>query len=96
MSFIFAININVNLEYNGVQRLPCVLTDALIVLLFQVSCINVLHYLSSGEAKLEFILHREMFFMPLVMCLKALVDYTDRQIYHFLIQGREKDSYFSE
>ncbi|XP_063881547.1 DNA-directed RNA polymerase I subunit RPA2-like [Scylla paramamosain] len=62
----------------------------------QVSSINVLHYLSTGEAKLEFVLHREMFFIPLVMCLKALMDYTDRQIYHFLIQGREKDAYFSE
>lgn len=68
----------------------------LLSLFFQVSSINVLHYLSTGEAKLEFVLSRELFFIPLVMCLKALMDYTDRQIYHFLIQGREKDAYFSE
>ncbi|KAG0723413.1 DNA-directed RNA polymerase I subunit RPA2 [Chionoecetes opilio] len=62
----------------------------------QVSCVNILHYLSTGGAKLEFVLSREQFFMPLVMCLKALVDETDRQIYHHLIQGREKDTYFAE
>lgn len=62
----------------------------------QVSTINVLHYLSTGEAKLEFVLRRELFFVPLIMCLKALLDYTDRQIYQHLIRGRENDAYFLE
>ncbi|KAG7164844.1 DNA-directed RNA polymerase I subunit RPA2-like [Homarus americanus] len=62
----------------------------------QTSAINVLHYLTTGEAKLEFAVKRELFFVPLIMILKALMDYSDQQIYQHLIRGRENDMYFTE
>ncbi|XP_045611530.1 DNA-directed RNA polymerase I subunit RPA2 isoform X2 [Procambarus clarkii] len=62
----------------------------------QASSINVLHYLSTGEAKLLFKQKKENFIIPLIMCLKALVNLTDHQIYQKLIKGRETDMYYSE
>ncbi|KAK3866677.1 hypothetical protein Pcinc_027812 [Petrolisthes cinctipes] len=62
----------------------------------QSSTMNILHYLTTGMAKLEFTLKKEMFFVPLIMCLKALMNYTDHQIYQHLMKGREKDIYLSQ
>ncbi|XP_076031533.1 RNA polymerase I subunit Rpl135 [Oratosquilla oratoria] len=57
---------------------------------------NVLHYLSTGMAKFEFVLHKEYFLVPLVMVLKVLEDKTDKEIYHHLVKGRKEDTYFAE
>ncbi|KAK7070087.1 DNA-directed RNA polymerase I subunit RPA2 [Halocaridina rubra] len=62
----------------------------------QTHSMNVLHYLSTGEAKFQFILKQQAFFVPLIMVLKALVNFTDHQIYLYLLRGRESDKYFRE
>uniref|UniRef100_A0A667Z9F7 DNA-directed RNA polymerase subunit beta n=1 Tax=Myripristis murdjan TaxID=586833 RepID=A0A667Z9F7_9TELE len=53
-----------------------------------------LHYLDNGTVMLNFIYQKELFFLPLGFALKALVDFTDFQIYQELIKGREDDSFF--
>ncbi|XP_047488694.1 DNA-directed RNA polymerase I subunit RPA2-like [Penaeus chinensis] len=62
----------------------------------ETSSVNVLHYLVTGEAKLEFTLKRQFFFVPLIMCLKVFMDYSDQQIFTHLTRGREKDMYYTE
>lgn len=62
----------------------------------ETSSVNVLHYLTTGEAKLEFTLKRQFFFVPLIMCLKVFMDYSDQQIFTHLTRGREKDMYYTE
>ncbi|XP_053642694.2 DNA-directed RNA polymerase I subunit RPA2 isoform X1 [Cherax quadricarinatus] len=62
----------------------------------QFSSVNELHYLTTGGAKLSFLLGKQLYVIPLIMCLKALMDLTDHQIYLHLIRGRETDKYFSE
>ncbi|XP_068242605.1 DNA-directed RNA polymerase I subunit RPA2 [Palaemon carinicauda] len=58
--------------------------------------VNVLHYLTTGDAKLQFIMKNQAYFIPLLMVLKALMDFTDHQIFLHLIRGRESDKYFKE
>ncbi|BFY98621.1 hypothetical protein BsWGS_01660 [Bradybaena similaris] len=53
-----------------------------------------LHYLQNGTAKLSFGLNKEVFFIPVILVLKGLIDSTDKFIYDHLMRGREKDSYF--
>ncbi|XP_053477690.1 DNA-directed RNA polymerase I subunit RPA2 [Ictalurus furcatus] len=53
-----------------------------------------LHYLDNGTVMLNFIYHKELFFLPLGFALKALVDFSDYQIYQELIKGREDNSFF--
>ncbi|XP_033762318.1 DNA-directed RNA polymerase I subunit RPA2-like [Pecten maximus] len=65
----------------------CVLDD-------QSGITNILHYLSNGMATLSFTYNKEMFFVPVVFILKALVKVTDKYIYDELIQGKEEDSYY--
>ncbi|XP_035705824.1 DNA-directed RNA polymerase I subunit RPA2 isoform X2 [Folsomia candida] len=48
---------------------------------------NVLHYLSDGGVKLMFNVGRELFFVPLMMIMKALVDVTDEFIYKQCVAG---------
>ncbi|CAL8147571.1 unnamed protein product [Orchesella dallaii] len=56
-------------------------------------CNNVLHYLADGSIKIMFNVGRELFFVPLMMILKALVDVTDEFIYKRCIAGFEDDLY---
>ncbi|XP_001844066.2 DNA-directed RNA polymerase I subunit RPA2 [Culex quinquefasciatus] len=65
----------------------CVRTD-------QTSTNNVLHYLVNGTAKLMFSIRRSLTFIPIMMLLKALSDYTDNEIYKRLIVGYEEDQYY--
>ncbi|XP_069110170.1 LOW QUALITY PROTEIN: DNA-directed RNA polymerase I subunit RPA2-like [Argopecten irradians] len=65
----------------------CVLND-------QSGITNILHYLSNGTATLNFTYNKEMFFVPVVFILKALMKVTDKYIYDELIQGKEDDSYY--
>ncbi|XP_039594886.1 DNA-directed RNA polymerase I subunit RPA2 [Polypterus senegalus] len=53
-----------------------------------------LHYLDNGTVNVNFIYNKELFFIPLGFALKALVDFTDYQIYQELIKGREDNSFF--
>ncbi|KAG5266530.1 hypothetical protein AALO_G00233170 [Alosa alosa] len=53
-----------------------------------------LHYLDNGTVMLNFIFQKELFFIPLGFALKALVDFTDFQIYQELIKGLEDNSFY--
>ncbi|XP_037533679.1 DNA-directed RNA polymerase I subunit RPA2 [Nematolebias whitei] len=53
-----------------------------------------LHYLENGTVMMNFIYQKELFFLPLGFALKALVDFTDFQIYQELIKGREDNSFY--
>ncbi|XP_062852272.1 DNA-directed RNA polymerase I subunit RPA2 [Trichomycterus rosablanca] len=53
-----------------------------------------LHYLDNGTVMLNFIYMKELFFLPLGFALKALVDFSDYQIYQELIKGREENSFY--
>ncbi|XP_060043317.1 DNA-directed RNA polymerase I subunit RPA2 isoform X2 [Erinaceus europaeus] len=59
------------------------------------SAINMnLHYLENGTVMLNFIYRKELFFLPLGFALKALVNFSDYQIFQELIKGKEDDSFF--
>uniref|UniRef100_A0A4W4EDY0 DNA-directed RNA polymerase subunit beta n=1 Tax=Electrophorus electricus TaxID=8005 RepID=A0A4W4EDY0_ELEEL len=53
-----------------------------------------LHYLDNGTVMLNFIYKKELFFLPLGFALKALVDFSDYEIYQELIKGREDNSFY--
>ncbi|KAK9412123.1 DNA-directed RNA polymerase I subunit RPA2 [Crotalus adamanteus] len=53
-----------------------------------------LHYLDSGSVMVNFIYQRELFFIPLGFLLKALVDFSDFQIFQELIKGKENDTFY--
>ncbi|XP_038655025.1 DNA-directed RNA polymerase I subunit RPA2 [Scyliorhinus canicula] len=53
-----------------------------------------LHYLDNGTVMVNFIYQKELFFIPLCFALKAMVEFTDYQIYHELIKGKEDNSFF--
>ncbi|XP_020390740.2 DNA-directed RNA polymerase I subunit RPA2 isoform X1 [Rhincodon typus] len=53
-----------------------------------------LHYLDNGTIMVNFIYQKELFFIPLCFVLKAMVDFTDYQIYQELIKGKEDNSFF--
>jgi len=55
---------------------------------------NVLHYLTDGSIKLMFNVGRELFFVPLMMIIKATVDVTDEFIYTHCMAGYEEDLFF--
>uniref|UniRef100_T1J3J6 DNA-directed RNA polymerase subunit beta n=1 Tax=Strigamia maritima TaxID=126957 RepID=T1J3J6_STRMM len=54
----------------------------------------ILHYLTNGTCKLMFFYQKEMFFVPILLILKALCSVCDYNIYTDLIAGRENDSFF--
>ncbi|KAI5930653.1 DNA-directed RNA polymerase I subunit RPA2 [Manis javanica] len=59
------------------------------------SAVNMnLHYLENGTVMLNFIYRKELFFLPLGFVLKALVNFSDYQIFQELIKGKEDDSFF--
>nr|XP_057929565.1 DNA-directed RNA polymerase I subunit RPA2 isoform X2 [Doryrhamphus excisus] len=53
-----------------------------------------LHYLENGTVMVNFIYQKELFFLPLGFALKALVNFTDFQIFQELIKGREDNSFY--
>jgi DNA-directed RNA polymerase I subunit RPA2 len=55
---------------------------------------NVLHYLTDGSVRMMFNVERELFFVPLMMMMKAMVDVTDEFIFKHCIAGFEDDLYF--
>jgi DNA-directed RNA polymerase I subunit RPA2 len=54
---------------------------------------HILHYLDNGSANLCFAHQKEIFFVPAVMVLKALVDMPDFEIYRCLMRGCEQSAF---
>lgn len=57
---------------------------------------NVLHYLSNGTVKFMCSYRKALFILPLVLVLRALVDYPDSYIFHQLTLGFEEDLYYKD
>ena len=57
---------------------------------------NVMHYLQNGTIKFMCSYRRSMFFLPLVLILKALTNRPDLYIYEQLILGMEDDLYYKD
>lgn len=53
-----------------------------------------LHYLKNGTIELCIFLNKEVFFLPLMMILKCLVDKPDIEIYNEMIKTKEDDPRF--
>ncbi|KAM8810309.1 DNA-directed RNA polymerase I subunit RPA2 isoform 2-T2 [Eudromia elegans] len=53
-----------------------------------------LHYLENGCVMLNFIFQKELFFLPLGFALKALVNFSDYQIFEELIKEKEDDTFY--
>ncbi|XP_048246491.1 DNA-directed RNA polymerase I subunit RPA2-like isoform X1 [Haliotis rufescens] len=53
-----------------------------------------LHYLTTGAMMTCFIYDREMFFIPLMIILKGLIDCSDKFIFDELTKGKEEDSFY--
>ncbi|KAJ8024605.1 DNA-directed RNA polymerase I subunit RPA2 [Holothuria leucospilota] len=54
----------------------------------------VLHYLDNSTAILSIIITKRIFFVPVMLIIKGLVDVNDQQIYKDFVRGREKDTFF--
>lgn len=54
----------------------------------------VLHYLTNGTAKLKIFYNARQIFLPLVLVMRALVEYTDLKIYKRLVRGNEHNSFY--
>ncbi|KAM5163551.1 DNA-directed RNA polymerase I subunit RPA2 [Mantella aurantiaca] len=55
-----------------------------------------LHYLENGSIMVNFIYQKELFFIPLGFALKALVNFSDYQIFSELIKGKEENSFYRD
>ncbi|XP_056423537.1 DNA-directed RNA polymerase I subunit RPA2 [Hyla sarda] len=55
-----------------------------------------LHYLENGSVMVNFIYQKELFFIPLGFVLKALVGFSDFQIFTELIKGKEDNSFYRD
>ncbi|KAK5641755.1 hypothetical protein RI129_010302 [Pyrocoelia pectoralis] len=62
----------------------------------QTSVTNTLHFVTDGTVKLMFAHLKLLYYVPVMMILKATCDYTDQYIYKKLIEGFEDDSYYSD
>ncbi|XP_034837415.1 DNA-directed RNA polymerase I subunit RPA2 [Maniola hyperantus] len=72
-------------EYGVLVR--CVKVD-------QTSTNNVLHFLQNGTCKLMFSHRKVMYYAPLILIMKCLVDYQDHYIYRLLLHGKKNDLYY--
>ncbi|KAK6637732.1 hypothetical protein RUM44_008154 [Polyplax serrata] len=54
---------------------------------------NVLHFVTDGTVKLMISYRRSLYFIPLCLILKCLLNVTDLYIFKRLIEGRESDTY---
>ncbi|XP_030303816.1 DNA-directed RNA polymerase I subunit RPA2 isoform X2 [Calypte anna] len=53
-----------------------------------------LHYLENGCVMVNFIFQKELFFLPLGFALKALVSFSDYQIFEELVKEKEDDTFY--
>ncbi|XP_053619666.1 DNA-directed RNA polymerase I subunit RPA2 [Plodia interpunctella] len=72
-------------EYGILVR--CVKSD-------QTNTNNVLHFLQNGTCKLMFSHRKVMYYAPLLLILKCLVDWPDHYIYRLLLNGKKNDLYY--
>ncbi|XP_055337156.1 DNA-directed RNA polymerase I subunit RPA2-like [Paramacrobiotus metropolitanus] len=50
---------------------------------------NVLHYLSTGTCTLSFVLDREPFYVPVMLVIRALTNWSDKEIFEEIAKGQE-------
>ncbi|CAK8677674.1 unnamed protein product [Clavelina lepadiformis] len=55
----------------------------------------VIHYLSNGTVSVCMYHRKEMFFLPLMLLIKALVPFSDKEIYEEMAKTKEEDTYFT-
>lgn len=55
-----------------------------------------LHYLSDGNIHLRILYKKQEFLIPLIVILKAIGNYTDREIYIQIMKGRHQNSVLSD
>ncbi|XP_011302385.1 DNA-directed RNA polymerase I subunit RPA2 [Fopius arisanus] len=55
---------------------------------------NTLHYVTDGTAKLMFTHKKILYYVPIILMLKSLIDVSDKYIYDALIAGCENDLYY--
>ncbi|XP_039760657.1 DNA-directed RNA polymerase I subunit RPA2 [Pararge aegeria] len=72
-------------EYGILVR--CVKSD-------QTNTNNVLHFLQNGTCKLMFSHRKMMYYAPLILIMKCLVDWQDHFIYRLLLHGKKNDLYY--
>lgn len=60
----------------------------------QTSTVNIIHFLTTGRAKLSIEHNKAMFYIDPILILKALTNHTDKYIYEQLIHGFEDDQYY--
>lgn len=53
-----------------------------------------MHYVTDGSAKLMFTHRKILYYVPLILMLKCLIDASDIFIYNALIAGREDDIWY--
>ncbi|XP_038219535.1 DNA-directed RNA polymerase I subunit RPA2 isoform X1 [Zerene cesonia] len=76
---------NLFTEYGVLMR--CVRSD-------QTATNNVIHFLQNGTSKLMFSHRKAMYYAPLVLIMKCLVDWPDHYIYRLLLHGKKNDLYY--
>ncbi|CAH2059095.1 unnamed protein product, partial [Iphiclides podalirius] len=60
----------------------------------QTSTNNVLHFLQNGTCKLMFSHRKMMYYAPVLLIMKCLVDWPDHYIYRLLLHGKKNDLYY--
>ncbi|CRK89943.1 CLUMA_CG003672, isoform A [Clunio marinus] len=55
---------------------------------------NVPHFLNNGTAKIMFSHKKILSYLPVIILLKSLMNYTDEKIFNDLMRGYENDLYF--
>jgi len=54
---------------------------------------NVLHFVRDGSAKLMFSYKRNLYYTPIMLIVKCLLDVSDEFIIHQFMAGYEDDTY---
>jgi DNA-directed RNA polymerase beta subunit len=62
----------------------------------ETSMTNVLHYLTDGSATFRVLIHRQEYFIPIVLLLRALKETSDREIYDRALAGDANNTFMSE
>lgn len=60
----------------------------------QLSSNNVLHFVTDGSAKLMIAFRRTLFYIPVLLIIKALINKSDEHIFKCIVSGYDDDFYF--
>lgn len=60
----------------------------------QVSNDMILHYLTNGSVKIRILIDKLSVYLPLMLILRALCDYSSKKICQLLLQGCEHDTFY--